>query len=225
MSFRSEFEVEAGHDYEGLSHTSQKPFVIIDLIKFRQAGATLGEVYYQIAKVSSTHGFPAGICPTVGIGGHISGGGIGTLSRKYGTAADNILNAYFIDVKGKLHDRKSMGEELFWALRGGGGASFGVIVSWKIKLVSVPSTVTVFNVHKKLEAGVTILLHKRQNVADKFHADLFVRAIIQAVDNETKKENYTSFISVSISWKGQRTTSTNENEFSDLGWKPKIALK
>jgi len=33
---------------------------------------------------------------------------------------------------------KSMGEDLFWAIGGGGGASFGVIVAWKIKLVPVP---------------------------------------------------------------------------------------
>ncbi|KAG5154804.1 hypothetical protein JHK82_012773 [Glycine max] len=35
-----------------------------------------------------------------------------------------------------------MGEDLFWAIRGGGGASFGVIVSWKIMLVPVLQVVT-----------------------------------------------------------------------------------
>lgn len=44
-----------------------------------------------------------------------------------------------------------MGEDLFWAIRGGGGASFGVILSWKIKLVSVPPIVTVFAVNRSLE--------------------------------------------------------------------------
>nr|GEX25838.1 berberine bridge enzyme-like 22 [Tanacetum cinerariifolium] len=42
--------------------------------------------------------------------------------------------------------REAMGEDLFWAIRGGGGASFGVIVSWKIKLLWVPEKVTIFNV-------------------------------------------------------------------------------
>ncbi|CBI31059.3 unnamed protein product, partial [Vitis vinifera] len=60
----------------------------------------------------------------------------------YGLAADNILDAYLIDVNGRILNRESMGESLFWAIRGGGGASFGILVSWKIKLVRVPPTVT-----------------------------------------------------------------------------------
>ncbi|RRT67484.1 hypothetical protein B296_00032042, partial [Ensete ventricosum] len=89
-----------GHDYEGMSYVSEGDrFIIVDLAALRsvtvdaehgtawvQAGATLGEVYYTIAEKNRTVGFSAGICPTVGVGGHFSGGGIGTLSRKYGTA-------------------------------------------------------------------------------------------------------------------------------------------
>ncbi|KAF2310740.1 hypothetical protein GH714_016856 [Hevea brasiliensis] len=83
-----------GHDYEGLSYLSQTPFIIIDLMNFRsievdiadetawlQSGATLGELYYAIGKESRVHAFPAGLCPTVGVGGHFSGGGFGTLLR------------------------------------------------------------------------------------------------------------------------------------------------
>ncbi|KAG5057791.1 hypothetical protein JHK86_012787 [Glycine max] len=46
-----------------------------------------------------------------------------------------------------------MGEDLFWAIRGGGGASFGVIVSWKIMLVPVLQVVTMM---MKLEKPVFI---------------------------------------------------------------------
>ncbi|KAF3450404.1 hypothetical protein FNV43_RR06485 [Rhamnella rubrinervis] len=46
-----------------------------------ESGATLGEVYYRIAEKSKIHGFPAGVCPTVGVGGHF-GGGYGNLMRR-----------------------------------------------------------------------------------------------------------------------------------------------
>lgn len=145
-----------GHDYEGLSYTSESPFFVVDMRNFRsitidvekstawvQAGATLGELYYSIAEKSRTLAFLAGVCPTVGVGGHFSGRGYGMLSRKHGIAIDHIIDARLVDVNGQILDQESMGEDLFWAIRGGGGASFGVIIEWKIKLVSVPQNVSV----------------------------------------------------------------------------------
>jgi hypothetical protein len=72
-----------------------------------------------------------------------------------------------------------MGEDLFWAIRGGGGASFGVIVSWKIKLVHVPSIVTVFTVPRTLEQNATKLIHKWQYVASKIDENIVINVILQ----------------------------------------------
>ncbi|KAL2921331.1 Berberine bridge enzyme-like 8 [Bienertia sinuspersici] len=159
-----------GHDYEGLSYVSIVPFFVVDMFNFRSVEVNLVE---ETAWVDA--GATLGVCPTVGAGGHITGGGYGNLMRKYGLTVDNLVDAKVIDVHGRVLDRATMGEDLFWVLQGGGGGSFCVILSYKIKLVHVPKNVTVFRVSRMLDQKFTNLVDQYQHVAPNLDHDAFIR--------------------------------------------------
>ncbi|XP_068655896.1 tetrahydroberberine oxidase-like [Aristolochia californica] len=222
-----------GHDYEGLSYVSHEPFVVLDVANLRavtidieegtawvQTGATLGDLYYGISEKSRIHAFAGGMCPTVGTGGLISGGGIGTLMRKFGLAADNVIEALLVDAEGRILDRKSMGEDLFWVIRGGGGASFGVILSWKIRLVPVPPIVTIFSISRTLEEGATKILHRWQYFPEKCHENLFIRTLVQGAYDGSKRTLRATFDSLFLGGSAELLRLTGEC-FPELGLKAK----
>jgi hypothetical protein len=81
-----------------------------------------------------------GNCPTVGLaGGWTQGGGHGPLSSKHGLGADQVLEWQVLTVDGRLITVSAAeNADLHWALRGGGGGTYGIVISVTIK--AFPST-------------------------------------------------------------------------------------
>lgn len=87
-----------------------------------------------------------GECPTVGIsGGYSQGGGHSALASRYGLGADQTLEWEVIDGRGRLlKANRQHNSDLYWALSGGGGGTYGVVYSLTAK--AHPSTpVSAFN--------------------------------------------------------------------------------
>src|SRR5262245_10646629 len=136
-----------GHDWAGRSLCSG---LVIDLTGMRRVDAYLenctariggGARASDVIDVIQPHGLAAvtGSCGTVGMAGLTLGGGYGSLTGRFGLALDNLLAAEVVLADGRIvtatRDRE---EDLFWALRGGGG-NFGVVTDLHFQLHHLPS--------------------------------------------------------------------------------------
>lgn len=97
-----------------------------------EGGCTWGDVDH------ATHPFglatPSGFISTTGVGGLTLGGGIGYLARTLGLTIDNLLSVDLVLADGRLVTANTQEhEDLFWAVRGGGG-NFGVVTSFLFRL-------------------------------------------------------------------------------------------
>ena len=112
--------------------------VVIDLSRMRAvevdpetriARAQGGATWRGFNDATHSHGLATtgGIISTTGIGGLTLGGGIGYLSRRCGLSCDSLRSAEVVTANGEiLAASERVNEDLFWALRGGGG-NFGVV--------------------------------------------------------------------------------------------------
>jgi FAD/FMN-containing dehydrogenase len=139
-----------GHSYGGWSSTSG---LVIDVSKLSRvrvdsaggtvrvgAGTLLIDLYSQLAARGLA--VPGGSCPTVGIAGLALGGGVGVVSRLFGLSCDNIVGVQIVTADGTVRDCAAGSEaDLFWACRGGGGGSFGVVTAFTFRTHPAPDLV------------------------------------------------------------------------------------
>ncbi len=103
-----------------------------------EAGARWIEAYDVVTTQGGRY-VQGGGCTTVGVGGHIQSGGFGSFSKRFGTAAGNLLEAEVVCADGGVRlcsERRH--SELFWAIKGGGGGSFGVVTRITAKTHDLP---------------------------------------------------------------------------------------
>ncbi len=105
-----------------------------------EAGTRWLEAYKEVT-VKGGRYVQGGGCTSVGAaGGFPQGGGFGSWSKKYGTAAGNIVEAEVVTADGKLVVANAcQNQDLFWALRGGGGGTFGVVTRLTMRTHALPS--------------------------------------------------------------------------------------
>jgi FAD/FMN-containing dehydrogenase len=142
-----------GHSYGGWS---TGPGLVLDVTRLATvtvsrstgtatvgAGTRLIDAYAPLAAAGV--GIPAGSCPSVGIAGLALGGGIGVLARAWGLTCDNVAAVEIVTADGRVRrcDPDHDGD-LFWASRGGGGGSFGVVTSFTFRTRPAPEVSTFY---------------------------------------------------------------------------------
>ncbi len=154
-----------GHSLAGFSTCDEG--MVIDLSKMRQVevdpstrnarfggGCLLGSVDSATQKAGLV--FPSGVVSHTGAGGLVLGGGTGWLTRRFGLSCDNVEGFTLVAADGSVARCNSKeNQDLFWALRGGGG-NFGVVTEFQVRLH--PLTAVVLAEGLTPESGIRPLL-------------------------------------------------------------------
>jgi hypothetical protein len=139
-----------GHNGAGLGTVDDGVVIDLSLLKdvevdprARTVRAGGGSTWGEVDRATGEHGLatPSGIISTTGVGGLTLGGGLGHLTRKYGLAIDNLLEADLVLANGeRLRASADENPDLYWAIRGGGG-NFGVVTSFLFRVHEVGTVI------------------------------------------------------------------------------------
>jgi len=201
-----------GHSYEGFS---QSVDVVIDVRGLNTinvdktaglvtvgSGVSLFQIYQALAAQGLA--LQAGSCPTVGISGHLMGGGHGLLARSHGLTCDSLQQINMVDSQARAQQANAGSEpDLYWACRGGGGGSFGIAtqfmisafplqtalvfgVSWKL---SQPHAARIFAAWQTWAPNAPITITSIMKVGPAGGGLITMRCIGQSVGSETELRN------------------------------------
>jgi FAD/FMN-containing dehydrogenase len=164
-----------GHNVAGKAVTDGG--VMIDLASMkgihvdpgaRTARAQGGVTWGELNRETQLHGLAVtgGVISTTGIAGLTLGGGFGYMMGKFGLSTDNLISAEVVTADGRvLTASDEEKQDLFWAIRGGGG-NFGVVTSFEYRLHPVGPMITGGLVLHSLEAARDFLGFVRGYTAD-----------------------------------------------------------
>jgi len=103
-----------------------------------QAGAVWIDLYHAVTTQAGRY-VQGGGCTDVGVAGLIQSGGFGSFSKGFGTAASSLLEAEVVTADGQVRVVNACQDpELFWALKGGGGGSWGVVTRVTVRTHELP---------------------------------------------------------------------------------------
>ncbi|KAL2130750.1 hypothetical protein VTI74DRAFT_5988 [Chaetomium olivicolor] len=142
-----------GHSYGNFGLGGVDGAVVIDMVNFQHfsmdytnwqatvgAGTRLGEVSKKLHDAGG-RAIAHGVCPGVGIGGHATIGGIGPMSRMWGTALDHVVEVEVVTADGRIQRAsEKQNPDLFWALKGA-GSGFGVITQFVVRTHPEPGNI------------------------------------------------------------------------------------
>src|SRR5262249_39594933 len=101
-------------------------------------GARWLQAYNEVTTKAGRY-VQGGGCATVGVAGLVLGGGFGSYSKKFGTAAASLLEAEVVTADGTVRVANACtNSDLFWALKGGGGGTFGIVTRVTLRTHELP---------------------------------------------------------------------------------------